>query len=201
MVLKDRLLFFNRQILIASFLILLTSPAKGEVNRSLHNLCKEVTDYYGCIKANKAQKESSLYEGLTRDEAKFLRDHLKSDRMQPSKNGIWVEIKYSPSNPNFATYINTKSIKRRGNLVSLKRCLQQKEMNNKKLCDLKEYGGSFYKFPKSISAEYLYDCERKLRLQKKYTSNGISKWIPIDSYQKERVTGIHLATWQVACKN
>tara|TARA_A100001388_G_C28490469_1_gene366738 strand:+ start:283 stop:504 length:222 start_codon:yes stop_codon:yes gene_type:complete len=72
-------------------------------------------------------------------------------------------------------------------------------MNNKKLYNLKEYGGSFYKFPKSISAEYLYVCERKLRL-KKNTSNGISKWIPIDSYQKERVTGIHLATLQVACK-
>ena len=181
--------------------MLLISPAKGEVNRSLHNLCKEVVDYFGCIKANKVQKESSLYEGLTRKEAKFLKDHLESERTQPSKNGIWAEIKYSPSNPNFATYINTKSIKRRGNLVSLKRCLQEKEMNNKKLCDLEEYGGSFYKFPKSISAEYLYDCERKLRLQKKYTSNGISRWIPIDSYQKERVTGIHLATWQVACKN
>ena len=158
---------------------------------------KEVTTK----KANKVQKESSLYEGLTRKEAKFLKDHLESERTQPSKNGIWAEIKYSPSNPNFATYINTKSIKRRGNLVSLKRCLQEKEMNNKKLCDLEEYGGSFYKFPKSISAEYLYDCERKLRLQKKYTSNGISRSIPIDSYQKERVTGIHLATWQVACKN
>ena len=201
MVLKDRILCFKVQFLIASFLMLLISPAKGEVNRSLHNLCKEVADYFGCIKANKVQKESSLYEGLTRKEAKFLKDHLESERTQPSKNGIWAEIKYSPSNPYFATYINTKSIKRRGNLVSLKRCLQEKEMNNKKLCDLEEYGGSFYKFPKSISAEYLYDCERKLRLQKKYTSNGISRWIPIDSYQKEKVTGIHLATWQVACKN
>ena len=166
MVLRDKLLFFNKQILIASFLLLLMSPVKGEVNRWLHNLCKEVTDYYGCIKGNKAQKESSLYEGLTRNEGRFLKDHIKRDRMQPSKNGIWVEIKYAPSNPNFATYINTKSIQRRGNLVSLKRCLQQKGMNNKNLCGLKEYGGSIYKFPKSGSAEHLYDCERKLRLQK-----------------------------------
>ena len=73
-------------------------------------------------------------------------------------------------------------------------------MNNKKLCDLKEHGGSFYTFPKSVSAEYLYDCERKLRLEKKYTSNGISKWVPIDYLQRESESGIHLATWQVACK-
>ena len=67
----------------------LPNAVNANVDPAVHNLCKDVSDYMGCVKAN-SKKEISIFEGLSKKETEFLKDHINSPRRVSTSNGKWI---------------------------------------------------------------------------------------------------------------
>ena len=188
-------------------LVAIPAALQAGIDPKVHNLCKEVRDYVGCVKSNKL-KEKSIFENLSKKEKQFLDEFLNSERYVSSKEGNWIELKLSDrDDPNIIklntiSFVNTKSIKKIGKLAFIKRCIKYKDGVNKNICDTKGNGllTANKSLPRSITGGQLFDCKRKLYLSRKSSFSSYSKdeWKSIDPI-KNRGNDYHIKTWEVAC--
>ena len=165
----------------------LPTAVNANVDPAIHNLCKDVSDYMGCVKANK-RKEISIYDGLSRKEVKFLKKNLNSDYVSTFQ-GKWVKIHL-----NREAYVDINSIKRVGKLVSIKRCnllgSLKKELCNKPKNSV--VGGTKIR---------LFNCKKRLWFRNEFKLAGYpslyepAEWKPIEKSK------FNLSTAKIACKN
>ena len=125
-------LVLKRLLLPLLAALALPTAVNAEVTDEIHNRCKDVSDYMGCVKAN-SKKEISIFEGLSKKETEFLKDHINSPRRVSTSNGKWILIGIRERS-GVEIYVDINSINRVGKLVSIKRCSLFKS-SNKKLCD------------------------------------------------------------------
>ena len=167
---------------ILPLLAALALPTAGYagVDPEVHNLCKDVSDYMGCVKAN-SKKEISIFDGLSKKETEFLKDHINSPRRVSTSNGKWILQGISERSGD-EIYLDTNSIKKVGRLVSIKRCILHRS-SNKKLCD-----NPTNNFPGGTSLR-LFDCKKRLH----FKSFRPEAWKSIDKSK------FNLETIKIAC--
>ena len=176
----------KRSILPLLAALALPTAVNGEVTNEIHNRCKDVSDYMGCVKANK-RKEISIYDGLSGKEVKFLKKNLNSNYVSTFQ-GNWVKIPITRE-----AYVDINSIKRVGKLVSIKRCnlvgSLKKELCNKPKNSV--LGGTTIR---------LFNCKKRLWFRNEFKLAGYpsiyepAEWKPIEKSK------FNLATAKIACK-
>ena len=58
-----------KRLLLTSLILGLASPVQAQVDPSVHNLCKDVADYAGCVKIN------SKNEFFNKEDVKRLKEY------------------------------------------------------------------------------------------------------------------------------
>jgi hypothetical protein len=161
----------------------------AEISDEIHNRCKDVSDYVGCVKANE-KKEVSIYDGLSKKERNFLKEYLRSPSYVSTINGNWV-LFYMNKRSGDASYVDINSLKKVGKLLSIKRC-NILGSSNKKVCD-----NPRNTFPGGTSIR-LFNCKKRLYFSNELNLDGslyrASEWKSID---KSRY---NFETAKIACK-
>ena len=158
-------------VFLALFL-LPVSTVNAQIDSKIHNICLEAKDYEGCIKVNSKKerstfdrffkKEKTIFDGLSKKEKNFLEEYIINyEYGVSSNNGNWEEIGKPNKWDSYRNFINTKSIKRMGKLVSFKSCFFDKTLLvDKQICDKKIIG--FIDNKHAGNSPNIIDCKREL---------------------------------------
>ena len=195
-------------IFLALFLLPVSS-VDAQIDSKIHNICLDAKDYAGCIKVNNKKerstfdkffkKEKTIFDGLSKKEKNFLEEYIINYEYGgvSSNNGNWEEISKPTKWESYRNFVNTKSIKRVGKLVSFKSCFFDKTLPvDKQICDKKIIGLIDNKI--GGNSPNIIDCKRELIFSEEIEAINPSltrpqKWEPLPM-------GSLMAIANIACR-